>query len=64
MTPGPGMCLARVLTCGRNWEYLGEDPYLARCTAATPVRQLGHAPRPAAGSEAHRTVLHGWKSHF
>lgn len=29
MQLGPGVCLARVPECGRNFEYLsGEDPYL------------------------------------
>ena len=42
---------ARVLTCWCNWECLGEDPCLAQCAAATPMRQLGHEPRPGASSE-------------
>ena len=37
---GPGMCLARVPTCGRNWEYLGEDPYLAARAAQELVRAI------------------------
>lgn len=36
---GPGLCLARVPQCGRNFEYLsGEDPYLGN-TLVRPVVQ-------------------------
>ena len=36
---GPGVCLTRVPTGGRNWEYAGEDPFLAY----TNVRALVQA---------------------
>ena len=37
---GPGMCLARVPTCGRNWEYYGEDPRLAYHAAFEVVKAI------------------------
>jgi len=35
---GPGMCLARVPVNGRNFEYVGEDPYLARDVISAYVK--------------------------
>ena len=38
---GPGMCLARVPTCGRNFEYLsGEDPILGHDMVAQAIRGI------------------------
>ena len=38
---GPGVCLARVPTNGRNFEYLsGEDPFLGFTLAGAAVRGI------------------------
>jgi beta-glucosidase len=37
---GPGMDLARVGQGGRNFEYLGEDPYLAGTMAASEIKGI------------------------
>lgn len=35
---GPGVNIQRVPICGRNFEYFGEDPYLAGCMAAQYIK--------------------------
>ena len=35
---GPGVNMARIPVCGRNFEYMGEDPFLAGEMAASYVR--------------------------
>lgn len=40
MLLGPGLNLARTPLCGRNWEYLGEDPCLAARMAVPIVRGI------------------------
>ena len=37
---GPGMNLYRSPTCGRNFEYAGEDPFLAGCLAGSFIQGL------------------------
>ncbi len=35
---GPGVNIARIPVCGRNFEYMGEDPYLAGEMAASYIK--------------------------
>ncbi|MDF1569361.1 MAG: glycoside hydrolase family 3 N-terminal domain-containing protein [Spirochaetaceae bacterium] len=35
---GPGVNIARIPTCGRNFEYMGEDPYLAGALSSSYIR--------------------------
>ena len=45
---GPGVCLARIPNCGRNFEYLsGEDPFLGNQLVAPAVQ-----PPPSSRSSA------------
>jgi len=37
---GPGVNIQRISQCGRNFEYMGEDPYLAGQTAVGYVRGM------------------------
>ncbi len=41
---GPGVNIARVPVCGRNFEYFGEDPYLAGEMAASYIRGVRTYP--------------------
>ena len=40
----PGLNIARIATNGRNFEYMGEDPFLAGKTAAAAVRGIQSNP--------------------
>ncbi|MFC5369257.1 beta-glucosidase [Arcanobacterium bovis] len=37
---GPGMCLARIITGGRNFEYFSEDPYLSGVMGVNVTRGI------------------------
>src|SRR4051812_9534418 len=41
---GPGLNIARTAVNGRNFEYMGEDPFLAGRTAAAAVRGIQSCP--------------------
>ncbi|NCC64775.1 MAG: glycoside hydrolase family 3 protein, partial [Spirochaetia bacterium] len=41
---GPGVNIARVPVCGRNFEYFGEDPYLAGELAASYIQGVQKYP--------------------
>jgi beta-glucosidase len=40
MMLGPGVNIARTPLCGRNWEYLGEDPALAAALCVPMIRAI------------------------
>jgi len=40
---GPGVNIARIPTCGRNFEYMGEDPFLAGEIASSYVEGVQNA---------------------
>ena len=41
---GPGMNIARIATNGRNFEYFGEDPFLAGTMVASAIRGIQSNP--------------------
>lgn len=45
---GPGVCLTRVPTGGRNMEYLGEDPHLSYVRSLLDLRKARAAAAAAA----------------
>ena len=61
----PGICLARHPMCGRNFEYMGEDPYLAGRMAAAYIRGvqsqgLASTIKHFAGNDRENTRRESW----